>query len=986
MDSERWQRLKALCLEALEQEECARPSYLREVCGEDEGLRHELESLLSYCHGAEDFLESPPSALAIRLLPGYQPASSSMIGREISHYRIIEELGAGGMGVVYKAQDTTLGRFVALKFFHPAFGSNLESIEHEARASSALDHPNICTVYEVNRHEGTPFIAMQFLAGQTLKHVVGAKPLSPKRIIELGVQIADALNAAHSAGIVHRDIKPANIFVTERGEVKILDFGLAKSGVPARASDEHVLSGISGNLGTANYMSPEQILGKPIDGRSDLFSFGVVLYEMATGQSPFQGENQDAIFDGILHHTPSPPAGLPPTLRRVVLKCLEKDRDRRYQTAAELREALRRRVAWKNRPWFIASAMGIAAILIGVFFFQHRAATRLREQDTIVLADVINKTGDPVFDETLKQAIRVQLEQSPFLNALSDQKVAQQLRYMGRSADTRVTSDLAHEICLRTGSNATLVGSISPVGSHYAFGISVVNCQTGDSLANEQVEADSREHILAAVDEASTKLRSRLGESLATVKKYDAPVEEATTRSLDALRSYSLGVKTRLTQGDKAALPLFQRAIELDPNFAMAYARLGSGYFNVGQAVLAETAMRKSYELHEKVSERERLFIDSHYYMIVTGEIEKAVRVLELWQQIYPRDPVTYTDLGLMYAVLGRYENNLVEQLEAFRLASGTGIASANLATAYRLLNQFDKSKQILDQAKGGELSPALLIPAAYKLDFLRGDVQGMRREVEAYVAQPQTEGLFLALQSNTEAYYGRLGNARGLTRRAVAAALRAQHTELATGFQIEEALSEADFEDVAQARKDLAAALKSASMRDLPPLAALAMARVGESQRARALAQDLRRQFPLDTVVNYYWIPTIHAAVELNQGHPEKALELLETARPYELGIQQVPTGGGLFPVYIRGLAYLTVRKGVEAASEFQKIVDHPGVVGNSPLSALAKLGVARAEATGAGPDATRKAYQDFLGLWKDADPDIPIFRQAKAEYRKLR
>jgi serine/threonine protein kinase/tetratricopeptide (TPR) repeat protein len=1058
MESERWEQVKKLCVAALEREEIDRRSFLEEACGQDEGLRREVESLLAYREAAKDFLESPSLQLANQLFPKPEttaeaPSESEierMIGKTISHYRIVEKLGAGGMGVVYKAEDTKLGRFVALKFLPGAAldsssgisqlanntlynGQALERFEREARASSALDHPNICTVYEVDQYEGSPFIAMQFLVGKTLKQEIDGKPLPAERIVNLGIQIADGLEAAHAARIEHRDIKSANIFITRRGEVKILDFGLAKLAAhgAAEVSAEKATRSEPGKdlaasqsvaLGTAGYMSPEQILGERVDARTDLFSFGVVMYELATGRLPFEDETAEAMFDSILHKAPALPSQLNPSvpqnLERIICKAIEKDRDRRYQTAAELGDDLRRLqpvpVARKEevssgRPWLaVALIVLLASVLTaGYFYLRHRARARLGEQDTIVLADFTNTTGDSVFDETLKQALRVQLEQSPFLNVLSDQKVAQQLGYMGRPRDTRLTNDVAREVCLRSGSTAMLTGSIAALGSHYALGISVVNCQNGDSLVSEQVEADSRERILWAVDRASTKLRARLGESLASIQHYDAPVEQATTGSLEALRSYSLGVKTRFTEGDKAALPLFARATELDPNFAMAYARLGSAYYNLGEGEPSDTAIRKSYELHERVSERERLYIDSHFYMIVTGELEKAVRTLELWKQIYPRDHEPHSNLGLMYAVLGQYEKDLAEETEAQRLDPSSGIVYSNLAGAYRLLDRLDQSQAALEQAQAHKIPGPLLLVASYNLAFLRGDAQAMNRQVSGAMGQPQSEGLLLALQSGTEAYYGRAGNARRLTQQAVESALKVGHTEPASGFATDQAMREAEFGSLKQARKDLTAALAIDSTQASSPFAALALARVGDSERALNVARELGKQSPLDTISNNYWIPTVSAAVELNHDRPAKAIELLQPAIPFDTGIREVPTHGAFFSAYLRGLAFLATGQSPQAAAEFQKILDHPGIMGNCILVPLAHLGLARAYALEArtlvadsqrilnvtapqpSSDAltkARAAYEDFLVLWKGADPDLPLLKQAKSEYDKLK
>jgi eukaryotic-like serine/threonine-protein kinase len=1046
MESERWERLKTLCLTALDREESERSLYLQKMCGQDEGLRRELESLLAVHNDAQDFLESPPLELGLGLLLSHEGGSLSlsesgfdaMIGKAFSHYRIVEKLGSGGMGVVYKAEDTKLGRFVALKFLPGSLGfsaqstkvaqrngNGLEQLEREARASSALDHPNICTVYEVGQHDGHPFIAMQFLAGETLKQKIGSRSLPAAEIVNIGIQIADALDAAHASGIVHRDIKSANIFATQRGEAKILDFGLAKlspwatvgKGIQEQSVIEpqnfsvgrtDSLATEGSAFGTASYMSPEQVRGEAVDTRTDLFSLGVVLYEMATGKLPFPGQTPQEVFENILHRTPQSPSelnpNLPQGLARIILKAIAKDREGRFQTAAGLRDDLKRLqqspalatrqefVSGRRRRWRIAAVLALLSVgsVTSYFYYRHRMRVRLASQDTVVIADFDNSTGDTVFDETLKQALRVQMEQSPFLNVLSDQKVGQQLRYMGKPRDTRLTPDVAREICLRTGSKAMLVGSITALGDHYILGVNAVECQSAGALVSEQVEADTRAQVLSAVDQASTKLRSRLGESLASIQKYDAPVEQATTRSLDALRSYSLGVKTRLTEGDKAAIPLFERATELDPDFAMAYARAGNGYFNLGDRFRAGTNIRKSYELHGGVSERERLFIDSHYYMIVSGELEKAIPVLELWQQIYPSDPITYTDLGIMYAALGQYQKNLTEEMEALRLEPGSVMVYSNVAGAYRFLNQFDKSKEILEQAQAQKMPASVLATGFYEAAFLQGDSEAMMRQLSTAMEQPQTEDLFLALQSDTEAYSGHRLKARKLVQQAVDSALRAGHPDLAAEFEADQALREVEFGSLPQARKDIAA-VDAILPKEAPPwLEILALARIGETQRALALAKDLSRESPSDTILNNYWLPTIAAAAELNHGHPARAIELLQTTLPYELGIQPIPTGA-LFPVYVRGMAFLAERKGELAAAEFQKILDHTGIVRNSPLGALARLGLARAKNIGAANDPTtrdraRGAYREFLTLWEGADPDIPILMQAKAEYAELR
>jgi serine/threonine protein kinase/tetratricopeptide (TPR) repeat protein len=984
MDSDRWKQVDSLLLAVLERPPGEREIFLKRACAGDEALEREVRSLLASQRQAGSFLDRPAMEVAARGLASIGVASvedatrtiHSLTGVTISHYRLVGELGRGGMGMVYKAEDSRLQRFVALKFLSDEFARHPEALNRfrrEARAASALNHANICTIHDIGEQDGRAFIVMEYLEGVTLKQRIAAGRLEMETVLALGIEIADALDAAHTAGIVHRDIKPANIFITPRGHAKVLDFGLAQQ-VSLHGHDDLVTRpGIV--MGTPGYMAPEQADGKASDARTDLFSFGLVLYEMSTGARPAAAVRLSSAVS--------------PDLEPILAKCLENDPELRYQHASEIRTDLRRlqrgpdtRLA-KRRKWTVPAAAAVLALGTAGYFYFHRTA-KLTDKDTLVLADFLNSTGDSVFDGTLRQGLAVQLEQSPFLTLVSDQKIQRTLGLMGQPPNARLTPDVAREVCERTASAAVLDGRIATLGSQYVLGLRVRNCRTGDVLVEEQVQAAKKEDVLDALSRVASQFRKRVGESLATIEKHDTPLAEATTSSLEALKAYTVARHT------PRSTAILQHAIDLDPKFAMAYAWLGRVYGDIDEPALSAQNITKAYQLRDRTSDAENFFITATYHTQVTGNQEKAQQTCEAWAQTYPHEPGPHNYLARMiFHPSGNYERAVEEAQKSIDINPDSAIGYSILASSYQYLDRLEEAENTLRRASGRKLDSPDFWATRYDLAFLKGDQAAMDREVPEGEVRPGGEGWLTIHEAFALAYSGRVQEARKTSRRAIDQALQASRREKAALYESGAALWEAFFGNAPEAKLRAGAALEFSRQMYEEFGAAFALAVAGDSVRAQTLVDDLEKRFGEDTSVRFSHLPAIRARLALNHGDPAKAIELLKVTTPYELGAPRSSIHGNfgaLYPIYVRGEAYLALRQGTEAVAEFQKILNHRGIVVSDPIGATAHLQIARAFVLSGDKAKAKSAYQDFLTLWKNADRDVLILRQATNEYAKLK
>ena len=927
-----------------------------------------------------------------------------MIGTLVGHYKIVERLGAGGMGVVYRAEDVRLGRQIALKFLPADLAGDPEALDRfrrEARVASSLNHPNICTIHDVGEHQGQQFIVMELLDGRMLKDEIAGRPLPFDRVLELGVEIADALDAAHANGIVHRDVKPANIFVTRRGQAKVLDFGIAKLAQSrrgaaddaelTRVAPEHVTT-IGTTLGTMSYMSPEQARGSELDARADIFSFGIVLYEMATGALPFTGATPVATFEALLTKQPAPPSSVnrsvPAEFDRLIAKALEKDPDLRYQTAADLRGDLkrlrrasesasmpvaampaapRRWLGWKT---LVTGAIVAMAAIAGVFVYSSRPRA-FAERDAVVIADFANSTGEPVFDDTLKEALEVQLRQSPFLSVLPEQRVQGTLRLMGRPAGEKLTPAVARDLCQRTASKAMIAGAISRLGNAYVISLDASNCRTGDTIEKRQVQAETKETVLKALGSVAEELRRGLGESLASIGKYDAPVRDATTGSLDALKSYSTGMATRRRDGDAASLPFFKKAIEQDPDFGLAHARLSTVYSNLGESAQARDQLAKAYALKDRVSEPERLYIVARYHT-TAGDAQKAIETYQVWNQTYPNDFVPHSNLANLYENRGEHDKAAEEYRAAMALAPDEPLPRASLSGVYLDQGKLDEARKTLEDAIARGLDSTSVRIQLYMIAFFRHDDADMVRQIEASKRFPDAFRT-LGAEMSVTMYRGQLARARELAARfeSESASKTGLKGSAAQGW-CNVAQAAALFGDPAAAR---AAVRRSLGLeRNVSTLlnSAFALATLGDLAEAQKAVNEAKSSPLASSEDARTGFQLIEAVVKMRRGD-RTALDGLPP-------IKENDTGAAV----TAGVINLQFGNADAAARLFKGLIDRPAPSlsinrAQAPLfygRALAKLGKI---------DESRKAYEEFLQAMKDADADLPIVAAAKREYAAL-
>lgn len=1048
MTPERWERVGRIYHDALELESSERTAFLDRACGNDEELRSEVLSLLAAEKQVGEFIAEPAFVKATELLKSQN--INPLAGQKLGGYEILSQLGKGGMGEVYLARDPRLERKIALKLLLVDFTRDENRVRRfikEAKAVSALNHPNILTIHEIGEAEGRHYIATEYIEGRTLRNLMMSERIKPTLAINIVTQIANALNAAHTAGIIHRDIKPENIMLRPDGLVKVLDFGLAKLTEARGLNSDFDTLVTTGSqfrtepgiiLGTVAYMSPEQLRGQEIDSRTDIFSLGVLFYEMIAGRRPFTGETSNHVFVAILDHSPPPLSqfvpGVPGEFQDIIDRALRKNRNERYQNVCELladlkplaqrTEAASERalpeemistvimdedstsgqltqssvikstgwteaMATQTNLWRLINhllskkrrALAMISILIisaaaALFYFANRSPV-LTDKDVVLLSDFNNLTGEEVFDNTLKQALSVQLEQSPFLSFFPEERIRETLLYMGHESDVRVTAELAREICQRQGVKAFLAGSIARFDRHYYITLEVINSQTGETIAHTLAEATDKDQVLKTLGRSATQLRERLGESLASIQKFDAPLEQATTSSLSAFKAWSRGLEMARRGKGAEAIPFYKHAKELDPNFAKADVSLSLAYSNLGQLELAAEYAASAFSLRERVTERERFDIASNYYALSIGDLLKAIETVELWKQTYPRDYNPPSRLSSLYRLTGQLEKALAAGREANQINPRAYVPYVSIGTALLQLNRFDEARNHIENALSQQMDTATSHRDLFQIAFIRNESALMNQQIE-WAKNSRDAYWAHYWQALSASFAGQMRLAEELYSRAYSQA-EPVYPERAEWFNEESLLRQAVCglcQQVKTARRLRASALINLQSH-IPASAsrALALALCGETVRAESLALTIEESNEQSTLANAIWLPVVRAAVELHRGNYDQTVAILQPVQAYE-------SAAHFWLAYLRGQAFLRRKSGEEARAEFQRILDNRGWDATSPLWPLAYLGLARAKLLAGDRIGSENANRAFAELWKQADPGLPILNEMKKTY----
>jgi tetratricopeptide (TPR) repeat protein len=970
------QRAKELFLEALDRPAENRSAFLDTACGDDAELRKEVDSLLGFHEAprADDAAVDRPEPHPV-FAPG-----EVFAGR----YRMVERIGSGGMGDVWRADDLVLETEVALKVIESASPDARQRIIREVRLARQVTHPAVCRVFDVAESGGVTFLSMELIRGEDLAALlrrVGRLP--QEKVVEIGQQLCAGLAAAHAQGVLHRDLKPANVLIDDNGLVRISDFGIA---IPVTQAQRHSLTG------TPAYMAPEQRTpGSAVSERTDIYALGLVLYDLLVG-GHVRHRSKDA---GPLPHPATLLTNVDPRLDRLIMAAVSEDPRDRPASVVDMASMLAsvggdrvgtssgagRGPRWKTSSWAagIALAGAIVALVVGSSFLGTPNAGTLSERDTIVLADFENGTGERVFDGTLKVALAVALEQSPFLKVFPDERARDTLRLMRRSPDETITRAVAREIAQREQLKALVTGSIVRLGDNYVMAVEAINAQTGDVMAREQAEAANMEQVLSSLGSAISRLRQKLGESLASVQKFDVPLPRATTHNFDALHAYSLALYQGRAVPRLEAIPHLKRAIELDPSFAMAHALLSAVYANTGQSALAPEFAKKAFDLRDRVSDRERFFISWRYYRDAIQAWDKALELARSWTATYPREAFAFNALGNALIRLGEFEQSVEPLRQAIRLDPQFVPPYGNLAASLLAINRLDEARAILGEAADRKLDFIGASRLSYYLAFVQGDAETMSRELKASTGVNQTNSAY-GWQAHASAAEGRVKAAHEQFRRGIQMSLNGGFTEVAAHLIAEDAEMHATLGQCADALAEVDEAPRHARDNVTLERAALVFALCGKSGEATKLSAELGKRFPEATLAIHLSIPVIAAAAALQQREPARAVELLEPVRPYN----HAPSAE-FWPLYLRGQAYLQLKNGAAAATEFQSIVDSQGEVPTSLLYPLAHLGLARAKVLTNDTAAARETYARVLKLWPEPDAKLLPLEEARAEYARV-